>query len=456
MPFISASAQVTLLDPTHFFVFSLEDASAPGISIEAIAPPQPYGNPIQVTFTTNVTQNHVYTVKVWESVDNTPTGVVRCGYSVTVTINSVSVRLPIYAEVDITAGWVSNTDTVVDATLVGWDYILRVNPYYLVPDSETNTNPAYTKNTDGFTLLNGVLLQPNEQYIIEFIPQIIVSAPGTPSAPIATGRTITADEVLTSADVNAGLIIASATSTIKITLPDSTTTPDWTSFMYLISQGGGHKNVQVFTQGADTILYNGAALSETYLGQSETLIAFPFNKNWFVISELPGVKTVGSYLYSDSILLNYALCNGQLLNRQEYPMLWAYVQSQGAVTDIIWNSFTTVDSQTYYPNKGYFSLGDGVTNFRLPLLTDTVLKGTATVPGAGENHMSVDHSHATLHSASGTGGGTGYVGGSAGVLDPTQNSTGPAKVVGTGATNLSLVGSEVRIKTRLKYILIRY
>lgn len=401
MPYIGASAQVTLLDPAHFIVFSLEDASTPGTSIESQAPAKPYGNPIQVTFLFPCVQDHVYTVKVWESVDSTPTGVVRCSYSVTVTTNSVLVRLPIYAEVDITAGWVSGTDTVVDSSLAGWDYILRRDPDYLIPDTAipggTSTN-TYTKNTDGFTLLNGILFQPNEQWIIEFIPQVVAAAAGIPSSPYGSGRIITASETLAAVDKNKALLLQSATNKIVIDLPSLSSLTDFTDVIYLMSNGGNHINAVIKTQGTDKIQYAGTT-AELVLGQTEFVGLFKAFGYFWPICDLPGVRMVGELLYNYSTgELNTILCDGSVLNRADYPRLWSFVQglSAGVIAEASWGLFTTIDGLTVYPNKGKFSTGNGTTTFRLPLLTDTMLKGvdgSTRLPASFENHALVDHQH---------------------------------------------------------------
>jgi hypothetical protein len=68
---------------------------------------------------------------------------------------------------------------------------------------------------------------------------------------------------------------------------------------------------------------------------------------------------------------------GQTVLRADYPRLWEFVQNLGgyssfvAVTDAVWlGSVNITDASgatvTIYPNKGFFSLGDGSTTFRLP------------------------------------------------------------------------------------------
>jgi hypothetical protein len=465
MPFIGASAQVTLLDLAKFFVFSLEDASAPGVSIETKVPTKPYGNPIQVTFTTACVQNHVYTIKVWESVDSSPTGVVRCSYSVTVTVNSVFVRLPLYAEVDITAGWVSGTSTVVDSSLVGWDYILRRNPAYLVQDTHSTftTLDKYTKNTDGFTLV-GNTLSANEQWILEFVPQIVAAQPGVPSSPFGTGRIVTTDTTFTNSDKNQCLLLekASGAAALNLKLPVLSTVTDFTDVFYFMSDGGSQKNSIIACQVSDKIKYQNDVTSLT-IGQAETIGFFKAFGKYRVIHDTTGIRSVGELLYNyNDKEINTLVCNGSVKNRADYPRLWAFVQdlSTGVVSESTWNNFVTIDGVTIYPNRCNFSLGDGSTTFRLPLLTNIMLKGvdgSVRVPGSFENHAMIDHQHE----------------GTAGTLPTTLFGRGATRVVGTyggsasGSTDLtskpvnssgtliSAIGAENLVKNAGAYLLIR-
>lgn len=457
MSFLTVFSQTTLLNNARFFVFALYDASAPTVLLEKIAPAKPYGDPLQVTFTYNMQQGHIYRFRLWESVDDTATGLIRNSANVNGSTNSVAIRLPIYAEVDVTPNWVSGQPTVADATYVGWTISkLTRNPDYLVfDDAPDNNQNDVVRNSDGFTLQNDINLQPNEQWCVEFAPQIIIAPPSAND--FSTGRIITTDTILTAADKNQMLIIRSATSAIKITVADSTTITDFIDRFYIKSEGGNQINVVVdLISSGDTFAYYSAALPTLYLGQSEDLFIFCFNKQYFLTSNPKGMGLCGSFLYSDNLtVFNYILCAGQLLSRAVYPMLWAYVQGLGtAVSLVTWNVNSTIDGIVYYPNRGFFNLGDGSTTFGLPDFTNMTIKSAAAgTAGQSENQMSLDHLHGTIHATSPTGGGAGYVGGSGGTLDTTQNKTGP--MTNNSGTSLAAVGQFVRVASRLKYCLIR-
>ncbi|MFV0320769.1 MAG: phage tail protein [Alphaproteobacteria bacterium] len=60
----------------------------------------------------------------------------------------------------------------------------------------------------------------------------------------------------------------------------------------------------------------------------------------------------------------YMQAKGQLLNRADYPELWALVVANNAA----------VSESEWINNKGCFAMGDGSTNFRLPDLSDMFLR----------------------------------------------------------------------------------
>lgn len=385
---LSASAQVSLDNPANNLVFSLEDNSAPGISIETKVPTKPYGNPIEVTFDFNCINGHLYTVKVWESADTSPSGVVRCSYARGVAGNLVQFREAIFAEVDVTPNWTSASTTVTDSTFIGWDIEdLISNPYYLVRDTEpNNSQKEYSFATDIITLLLGRTLQPNEQWKVTFKPIVTQGQSGVPSGPFGTGRQVTANENFTNTDKNKALLLQSATSTLILGLPPLSGLTDFTDIVYLQSNGGSHKNAVINTQGSDKI-FLGNTITQVILGQQEFAAFYKGFGYYHPLYDMPGTRLVGELLYNYKVsAVNTLPCMGQIVNRADYPRLWAWVQTQSAVvSDANWTGvFVTHNGNTVFTNQSKFSMGNGTTTFRLPLLIDTVLRGIdggTSVPG---------------------------------------------------------------------------
>lgn len=80
-----------------------------------------------------------------------------------------------------------------------------------------------------------------------------------------------------------------------------------------------------------------------------------------------GVGTTSSWA-SRAYIPPYALpMDGQLVNRADWPELWAHAQQHGAIADSAW-----VGDKT---QRGKYSTGDGSTTFRLPDLNGVQTKG---------------------------------------------------------------------------------
>ncbi|POR46750.1 hypothetical protein B0G62_12266 [Paraburkholderia eburnea] len=76
---------------------------------------------------------------------------------------------------------------------------------------------------------------------------------------------------------------------------------------------------------------------------------------------------VGQIVYEPrtSVRASYLKLNGAVVNRADYPALWAYAQASGAlVTDAAWGS----------GSQGCFSSGDGANTFRIPELRGEFLR----------------------------------------------------------------------------------
>jgi microcystin-dependent protein len=92
--------------------------------------------------------------------------------------------------------------------------------------------------------------------------------------------------------------------------------------------------------------------------------------------------------------------NGALLNRADYPALWAYAQASGnIVTDAVWSA----------SNWGAFSSGDGATTFRLPdfrgefprFFDDSRGVDAGRKIGAYQASQNLSHTHAATIAAGG-------------------------------------------------------
>jgi hypothetical protein len=471
MATLSISSQTSLLNPANFLVFALYDSTAPSVLLEKIAPPKPYGNPLQVMFTFNCLNGHVYIFKLWESPDDTATGVVRNSSDVTVNGNTVKIKADEYPCVGVTPGLDAGTTVYDNTDWAGWNYnVERIGSGTMRPEGYPDVSqPNYRQlTTGGMELLDPeVTFQPDEKFCVRFLPQVVVAPPpGTPSGLFGTGRIITADETLTIDDVGQALQLQSDSTTLNITLPLLADVADF-SFLYFFSSGGSHLNASLIAGGTDTILFP-TGLNRLILGQCETAMLYKAFGVWNVCGDLQGVLNVGELVlgYGKNIArtkpsgINLIPMSGQLISRTDYPRLWAWVQTLEAacvVTDTQWTSTTvTVDGVTYYTKKGCFSTGDGSTTFRLPLLTNDFLRtvdGSARFPGPIELQTIQAHSHKVIT------GGIGGFGADPGKSLGRQNYNGDAYQDGASSlgTYIQATGStETKPTNRGVYALIRF
>lgn len=73
--------------------------------------------------------------------------------------------------------------------------------------------------------------------------------------------------------------------------------------------------------------------------------------------------------------------DGQLLNRADWPDLWAYAQMVGVITDSVWRGDMG--------QRAKYSSGDGTTTFRVPDLNGVQLNSVSSLYGRGDGGLGV-------------------------------------------------------------------
>lgn len=144
---------------------------------------------------------------------------------------------------------------------------------------------------------------------------------------------------------------------------------------------------KVESQGSQLIYMNSTSFSSLYIRPGETLWLFRGTDGFYVINDFYKIYTeLGTIKSSYKASLNELVCKGQILNRLDYPRLWAWVQTLGTilVSDAVWGTASAVTSNgqtTLLPYRGCFSTGDGSTTFRLPDLMNMFLRGVKSESG---------------------------------------------------------------------------
>lgn len=100
---------------------------------------------------------------------------------------------------------------------------------------------------------------------------------------------------------------------------------------------------------APIVIYPGEKIDFVYLGTK-----------WLVFDFIGNLLTVGNTFLDYKQRTNTIVCEGQTLLRVDFPRLWAFVSSLGGslLSESVWLSSAN--------NKGFFSTGNGTTNFRVP------------------------------------------------------------------------------------------
>jgi hypothetical protein len=371
----SIGFKVTLGTSTNNFVAALYDSSNVGTVLESILVPKSgglYPPSFQVTFTTNLLQDTVYRVILWETAGTTPGGISRISDDFKASLNSIKLREKLYLTADVSPGLVSGTSGYVDPTssLEGWGYWLEQVGYGTLEDG-AGKDITLDPTTNDWTLINGTTVQPEQKFVIHFAPQISVAAQ-PPVSQITSGLIITANLTLTSAHKNKALILRSSSSTITTPLPALSTLADFDRII-IYSMGGSHINAVIPTQGTDTIVWFNAGINvvtRRILGQNEKLELFKFTdpgtgtSYYWVDGDLSGVARVGEIFESEfQGYVNAHLLDGSVLQRDEYPRLYERIPPEAFIAEASW---ANTDSNGNFINKGYFTQGNGTTTFRIP------------------------------------------------------------------------------------------
>jgi len=120
-----------------------------------------------------------------------------------------------------------------------------------------------------------------------------------------------------------------------------------------------------------------------YIGPGEQIWLIAGSDGWYVINFTGNFNDVGVPVARYKVGLNEVWATGQIVPRTGlYARLWEFANSlpYSLVNDVLWNSATAVLGGRIisHPYKGCFSTGTDDDNFRLPDLTEMMIKGLAS------------------------------------------------------------------------------
>lgn len=366
---------------TNKLVVAIYESTAPATVVASQVLNAPHLNPANVSFT--AIRQAVYVVKVYESPDGTPSGVVRHNFIYNPSYGGASVRVDDVLVVDQTSGLVADTTVYSNVNYAGWEYTIeRRGVGSLIDFAKSSTNADYLVNTlGGFSLVKeGDVFGAGEIFIVHFLPKLITAeAQINQTAGILWSgqKDITTDVSLQASDMGKYCLLQGNNPVLNVILPSGASVVDGTMIAFL-SEGGNHKVVNLFPNGSDQIKWLGDTWSSSdpfSIHQSEQVWFLYHGNAWRVVQADGGWKQVGELVYSyrkDQI--NTVQADGGEYARAYYPRLWRYINrfldTPLLASGSVW---ATLDqANKFYPNVGKFSNGNGSTTFQTPLLMKTL------------------------------------------------------------------------------------
>lgn len=248
----------------------------------------------------------------------------------------------------------------------------------------------------GFKVKNGKTFEENDTYFLHFLAKLISVA----STPAATSGKMFSDIVEITADTSLDstymgkLIDANATGTTLVITLDLLASFLDNALIGFKQHRGNQINTVIKARSTETIYFRGEEVNEVIIAKGEHVYLSKKSGKWHVIEDNIS-KEVGLPVMAYSQLLNTVVADGSPLNRADYPRLWAYVNSIGAlVSETVWNT-TNIFLPGVINNKTNFSSGDGSTTFRVPDLRDLFFRSAAATrtPGSYQYQQVGRHNH---------------------------------------------------------------
>lgn len=318
-------------------------------------------------------------------------------------------------------------DTINLPQIAGKNFRLKRDGFPLQRDIEFEVRSA-----GGAKLLTSTLIE-GQRYEFELYEYMIGVAPASGDSDsggnfIKGNDTINTNLNLTPAHLNKILQIRGGSNKLTISLPDVELCPDDSVIMLETTITNTYQHL-INTSGGQYIYIQGQSVQSLYIGKGEYIWLYRKDDGWYAIAFNGNFINVAMPKAAYKVGFNQLLLDGSLVERANYPRLWAAIQSFGSslVTDAVWNtaSATVAGRTVQRPYRGCFSHGNGTTTFRLPDLMNMSLRGVKNVGGSDtERHLNApggyqrhefeshDHDMTFTELPNGASGNPGYDGGS--------------------------------------------
>lgn len=248
--------------------------------------------------------------------------------------------------------------TAYSGKVVNEDYRVVQRGFGPIRSDEVEDVPPF-----GFRLLGGLTFNQDDTYFLQFIPKLLTA----PASPVSGKqyrdiKTITASLTLDSTYLDCVVDINAASNKITATLDYLTNVPDNSVFEF-IQQRGNQINAVVKAQTGEVIVHNGAEVNQIILRKREKAKLVKKGAKWYVVSGADSFGVIGKVFAGYKQGDDEVILQGQEVNRDEYPAVWAFVQTLSLGNGVANESDWIADTTT---RRSMFSLGDGSTTFRFP------------------------------------------------------------------------------------------
>lgn len=262
---------------------------------------------------------------------------------------------------------------------------------------------------------NGTVFATDEKFIVDIKYNTGGASPSTSGGLYVGTLSVTEDtKTLIATDRNKRIRCVGTISTQVITLCSLSVLAMEDGFYFDNTCGGRAVQVKLLVDGGDRISYNGFMAAsdlfdEFWVSKGEHLLIRKFdNVVWEVITDYKGVK-VGSRMAGGYLgMPGYLPENGMLIDGDEYPRLWWWLNNILPTTHFISDDAVTDSGYVHPPNAlGQFVLHSTLKKARLPNMQGMSERGLANFtsyggdtanrpvdyPGGFQDQMLLTHSH---------------------------------------------------------------
>ncbi len=378
----------------------------------------PHGQVYNFSFTNNI-KDIVYTVKMYEETGGP--GTLIKSHDVTVSTQTLEFDADIILIVGGGEAYdpVADTDTVIVPATIGKDCYLVQRAFGQL--LETRIPEVQRDEVTGeFKLLNGVLFEPDDIYIVKFRPKVVINPPGTQSPTLIYKDVVlvTEDITLTSSDFGKLYIVDGMLPVVTITLPLIDDTIEKVP-LFIESVGTTHNNVVIKAAVGDTIKSLGTTSNTFILGKAEKGQLIKLGSSLYGFTDSIDIKRAGMLDWGYKVGINRLWANGAEYNVADYPRLKKAMDSLVAgqvVSYATWGASVIVNGVTVYPSKGYFAISNDNLKFKVPDFRNMSVRALrysdntvddqrlAQLAGGYQHHLVSEHDHFIVHNNANNGG----------------------------------------------------